>query len=553
MAIGEPIRAANLLKQVIPTFNMDIAHGIAHAQFESAESYLLRIMREVAQTFPPGLEFVRMYRATPTEELKYILTFKAASKSSPMKVEIAESSVYLVFFEFKFNGELLPPQGIYLPFTEKGGQLWLRGVKNTIIPILTAPVFSVDGLNQQVFMKMSSAKIAFNRIHHTVMGVGNKGKRPFTLPVMYARIHQTNPKNMARYQDKKDETVKMQHASALYLFCSFGLVGAFKRYCGFEPTVYMKGIPDDIDVSYQTVFHSTGKKPSSFKTTPYIPHEICIGIPNEYLDDQMAMGLIAGFFYVTDSYTRVFSCQQSPDDLEDIILWRYILGKAVFLVNDQIATLVKEINRHMDYMATMLDYHQITDMKSNDIHIDNMIDLIAYLIRNYSRIIIEEDNGSLFDKRLLVLRNVFEEIIKGINTIGYKVNSGRDLNLAVVKRTISSKLSTEKILRLTGKPNICQAIMSPGDNMVTTHTNKVSLQNNISDSQGSRKISTHSPDHLLHASIPFVGNIMAIKHGEPTGRALLNASGKTTKSGITVIDPNMVPMYNMIAEMVRRD
>lgn len=552
MSTTSVVTASQLLSQAIPKFNMDIAHGIAHAQFESAESYLVKIIKEVAQTFPPQLEFVGMRRATPAEEVDYILKRKANTRSSPMRVEIAESSVYLVFFYFKFEGELIE-QGTFLPFTEKGGQLWLRGVKNTIIPILTAPVFSVNGLTHQVFMKMSSAKITFNRIHHTISGTGNQGVREYTQAVMYAKIHQTNPKNMAHYQDKKDDSVKMQHASAIYLFCAYGLAGAFERYCHFTPKVYLDGFPEDIDLSYQTVFTSTGKKPTTFKTTPYIPHKIAIVIPNEYLEDHMVMGLVAGFFYTADSYAHIFGILADEKELNDIILWRYILGKIVFLVNDKLAVLVKEINRHMDYLDTMLDYHQISDMKADDIDIDHMIDLIAYLIRNYSRIITKEDNGSLFGKRLLVLRNVFEELIKGINTIGFKVNNGRELRLDKVRRDVTSKLSTEKILGLTGKPNICQALTSPGDNMVTTHTNRVALQNNISDSQGQRKFTTYSPDHHLHPSIPFVGNIMAIKHGEPTGRALLNASGRTTSSGITYLNTDMQAVYDKIAYMVRRE
>lgn len=548
----EPVSAKQLLEGALPHFNPDIALGVATSQFQSSEQYLLKIFQEAANTFPPDLKFLGMRRATPAEEVQYILGFKASSKSSPLKVELAENSIYLVFFDFEFRGERIR-QGTYLPYLEKGGQLWLRGVKNTIIPVLTAPVFSVSGNTQQIFMKMTSAKIAFNRIPHTVRAVSKTGIRDYQLSVVYGKIHQTNPKTMAHYQEKKDDRVKIFHASVLYLFCSFGVVGSFERYCKFTPTVYMQGIPEDIDTTHQTVFYSTGNKPAHYKAKNYQSHPIAIGIPNEYVEDTMTLGLIAGFFYVADNYTHILPYNKPASELEDITLWRYILGKAVFLVNDRMGVLIKEIDRHMMYVSQMLDVHQRLDLKSDGIEIDNMVDLIAHLIRHYSRIISEEDNGSLFNKRLLVLRNVFEELIKGINYVVFKVNNGRELRSDVVKREISSRLSTERILTLTSKPNICTVIPTPGDNMAFTHTSRFVLQNNISNKKSPKKTATHDPDQHLHGSIVFVGSIFAIKKGECTGRALLNPYGKTTSTGITVLDPQHQKTLNIINSLIRRE
>lgn len=523
---------AKLVREVIPKFNPVIAGGVATEHFKELEAYLNQIIKDASNHFPEGLKYHGCRRATPEEEVRFILEDKASTKGSHWTVEIAKSTVYLMIYEFEYEGEKIEHK-LYLPFLVKGAQIWIRGTANTIIPVLTAPVFSVEGLKQQIFLKLLMNKLAFKRVNYPVI----MDDINLNIGVAWAKIHRINPKEQAHYDTKKDESVRMYHATAMYLFCEYGLEEAFRRYCGIDIKLSINepiNYPDNNRSDF-IEFRTTGRKPTSVKTKYYQPHGVTLAIPKEAKEDTMAIALVGGFFYIADNYPDYML---SIEEFNDTSFWKVLLGKMCLQTKDNIANLLSEAERHMDNVRRMLDAQQRTDLNRADINVENMIDLLAYVAGNFSQILRNEENGNLYGKRLLILRNILEDIIKGVNMLTFKAGSNKAISSKTIKQDIARFLVSDRILSVQKMP-CTETIMSPSDCMAFSHTCKFLLQNNISKSKKSGVFNVNDQDKHLHASVLEIGSYQAIKDSEPTGRQLLNMYQVTSPSGITRQNPEL--------------
>lgn len=536
------IRAADVIHRHIPHFNPVIANGIVSEQFKELEDYVKKIFREVGDAFPPSFKYLGWRRCTPEEEVAYILDNNQEKK----KVELAESNVYLTCLSFEFQDTPFD-QYLYLPYVRPGGQMYIRGVSLTITPVLTAPVFSVESMQRFIFMKFLTSKLTIKQQNYTIKQDG----RDIVVGLTYSKIHRVDPKTLPHWQTKKDERVRIQHIFALYLFAKFGFTEAMKRYGHADAEIHN----GDIDWTGKNpeeyhVFQGRDRRPTTVRQGDWSPHSVKIILKKEYLSD-MTLGLIGGFFYITDAYRRYINDIEKPFDQPDF--WKILLGKAIFLTNDAIGTLLSQVRIHMASNERMIDGFMLSDMQKIGLPITEFSDLLAYLVDNFSTLIYKEDKGSLYDKKLLVLRNVLEEIIKGINQIQFKASSKKDLTSQFVRGEIRRSLYTDRIFRLRKSRHFCKSVQSPSDCMAFNHTNKFLLQNNISTNNSASDLSPKDPSNHLHASVLEIGSYVAIKRSEYTGRQLLNPYQETTVSGITKRNPDIQDKIDYVTENIRRD
>lgn len=550
------VLARDIVKANIPKFNPVIANGVATEQFKELESYLLKIFRDTAKLFPDELKFLGMRRLDPLVEAKHV--HEKCEKGVNRTVEIADSSIYLMSFDFEFRGEKIEHH-MYLPYLVDAGRIWIRGVLNTIIPVLTAPVFSVaiQGGTSLIFLKLLAAKLTFKRMNaYSFMMNG----RQSTHGIVWCQIWRGDRKKMTHYQEKKNDSVQIKHLLAIYLFMEFGVTRAFQKYAKCDVKIFMEEIPPEYrDQEKWLLCQSTNRKPITFKRGMYIPHDIALAVPRDdnrtTEENNMLYALLVGFFYIADSYALQMPSKENGKDISDFddeSFWAEILGHAIFWTNEHITTYLSQVRRHMAHVRNMLDYQQAQDIRHAGIEgIDDMFDLLAYIMANFSNIIIENDNGSLYGKRLLILRNVLEGAINGINTIQNKSLSGAELKDRAVKRDIRENLPEEKILRMQ-KNAYVMTIPSPSDNKAFSYTNKFLMQNNISENNSADKVNPDDPDNQLHASVLEVGSYLAVKRSEISGRQLLNPYQLVSSSGITKRNPELRPQTDYIAKMIDR-
>lgn len=545
------ILAAKLVREAIPKFNPVIAKGIPTEHFKELEEYVHSIFADNNEHLPTGLSYLGYRRATPEEERSFVLDKKANGKNRYWTVELAESSIYLMIYMFEFNGVKIE-HGIYLPYLTKGSQMWVRGSLNTILPVLTAPVFSVESKKQQIFMKLLVSKISFNRINYSILC----DDRELSLGVVHGMIYRGNPKDQANYEEKKDETVIMKHATALYIFCEYGIKEAFRRYAGCEVFIGDGEVKIPEEVLAKTpysIFKSRQKKPTSVKRIKnYEPHDIQIAAPTEMQNNSMFLSLIGGFFYIADSYSLYMTNAKEVDDVD---FWRVILGKVCLRTNDSVSALLAESERHLENIRRMLDAPQRKDLERAGIEVDNMVDLLAYVNGHFTEILRREEPGSLYGKRMLVLRNVLERLIRNANMIVLKGGSGKTITERSIRQDISKYLVSDGILSLQSL-NCRATVLAATDCMMFNHTCKFLLQNNISNNKKRKKGSgfdTNDPDKHIHPSVLEIGSYQVIKDSEPTGRQVMNPYAHLTPSGVTKQNPELTDKIDYLSYHLIRE
>ena len=152
----------------------------------------------------------------------------------------------------------------------------------------------------------------------------------------------------------------------------------------------------------------------------------------------------------------------------------------------------------------------------------------------------------------MILRNVLDELINGINTIQSRSLSGQELKDKTVRKDIRENLQEEKILKMGKKPYV-RTETSPSDNKMFGYTNKFLMQNNITENSSPDKVNPQDPDSRLHASILEIGSYLAIKRSEISGRSLLNPYQILNRTGITLQNKELKSRIAYISKMITRD
>lgn len=125
------------IKQDTPKMNPSLANGLATEYVPKAIDYIDRVWRDASKGFPPELRYVGCRVCTPLEEF-----YTDGVKSKKKYVELARSDIFLVRYDFTYNGVPLEPRYIYLPFANEAGSIRLGGSTYFISPILSDTVLS---------------------------------------------------------------------------------------------------------------------------------------------------------------------------------------------------------------------------------------------------------------------------------------------------------------------------------------------------------------------------------------------------------------------------
>lgn len=508
-------------------FNPIIAEGVSVHQMEGAIKHIENALILSSHSFPPQLKYEGIRPCTPEEEYQYI-SFK---RNQQHTLELAPSNIYMVNLMFSWDGVMLPPKPVFIPYVDKAGIIYLRGKKFTVLPVLADETLSVA--KGDIFVPFLSAKITFKRKQYWFKMNGVQ-KVEY---LVYSKIHHHDPAKQPRRSTRANNSVKCDHTMAHYLFGKYGVKRVFKMYCNADieiiegPVDYNK-YPED----KYTVCTSSQIRPRSVKNrNNYVPTDIKIIIENNKLGTG-ALGLICGFFYVLDHYPDRFSAEYFDNSEDELRLWRVILGHAIFRNNDNEGTLYNSVNEHYDSLDLYMDDMTKEGLTSEGYPVENLWDLMARLIFDFTEIILNTDASSMYGKKLEVLRYVLADIVKAVSIFKYKISSikNREFTYNDISKYLSRYIKPEVIFNgLNKKHNEIVSVPSAGDNIMFNHTSRLILQENATGStRGKRKtaVSFKDPSRLLHTSIAVCGSILALPKAEPTGKVVLNPCCPLDKS-----------------------
>lgn len=496
------------IDEVMPKFNRLVTDGLAVTEMERVEEYIDQVWQCAAVDFPKGLVYKGYRRLTPDQE--YHVNTHRTTNSPTM--EIARSDVYMVAYQLALNGEDLPRECyVNLPIVYDGGIMHIRGSKYSICPVLADSSMSV-GMDS-IFISLLRDNITFRRLNHHFYENG----RLVSAFVVWSALHH-DVKNSVRPGGTRPLTTL-----AHYLFARQGVTETFEKYANAHVKV-----GNDTEITVQSYpltdwvhFRSYGKPAGSGRNMNYVSSDVVIAVPIQEVTETVR-NLIAGFFYVADYFPR----RVTPEDIDEVYLWRALLGNAIWGFGGSEGRMVEQVNEHLSSLGRYVDNEARREFNEDGIHIDNLFDLFRYLIDNFTNRLIDsyEHLPSMYDRRLMVLRYVMRGLVASINLFMYRVSASQKKQLTAkdVSELLKDNIATNVILRInSGHGEVDTGVSSPGDNKFFKITSRIVKQVN-SSGQRARNFSMTDPANALHPSIAQAGNFLTPSGSSPSGHERIN-------------------------------
>lgn len=555
-----PSQYRNLAYKDEPKFTKEIVRGYAVSQLteQQVTSYVDRVLRSCEKSFPQGMKYLGSRRMRPKEVYQYFANRKTVDNSR--KWDFARTDVYLMELRFEYNGQLLGPYHIFLPFTDDVGITNIIGKPFYNKPVVKDSVLQVT--NGQIFLQFISAPCTFNRLYYMVLR--NDDWENVTI------YHGCSHNVLRAVQREKNKFSAARIAlNAHYLFIKYGFEETFKRFAGLNEIklgsldqLTAEGVNHQDWYIYSTIGHIPNWWP---KDKLYVPHDIRIAIRKEYWT-QPIESMIVSAMYIFDMFPDevrqpVAAEGEEPvdnskrDDIKDPIWWSLMLGKIIFGEGQLNSALISKITEHIKASDNYVDEMTIEIFEQNGIRIENMYDFLYYLIENHDSIVHNRSNSpsSLVGRQLTIKRYVLSTIITTLFTITYKIAEIKPAKLShkrindLFVRYLRPKLIFSNN---SGKP-YCVSISSPCDVRIFGITAEVLPQDNATGKkQQKNKSDLQNPRWRLDPSFMTIGSAFAQSKGEPIGIDKINPYVKIDELGVLQHQDIFKPVVERIEKVL---
>lgn len=529
----------NKVDQLVPDFNPQIAEGLIVSKSKDVEKYVRRLFEQAAKDFPPELKFIDFRPCTPIEIYKHI-TSRSKNKAGKSTYEHSESNIYMRKAIFTLHGKELEPVYIYLPYVKPAGIITIKGSNYSISPVLADMSLSVG--QDDIFIYMNKSKITWKQfLHHYVLDGVQTAEY-----IVWCRAHNNGIKPTAL--SRKTSVIH-------YLFCKYGVTKAFQKYANANVTVGTDEInTQNFPESEYHIASSTRTKPPG-KNGKYYPSNVRIAVPRSQMS-HMTSSMIVAFFYVVDH----FPDRMTPEVIDNIDVWRILLGHCIFKTNDTEGKLLSSMNTHFISVDSFVDGMVREWLASDGIIVEDIYDLFAHVADTFAtRVSLSSKTlASLYNKRLLVLRYVLYDLTDGIfNTMFDAVKlarNGAPLKEQDIKKVFRKRLKPKLVTMINRKHAEVSSVSSASDNMATKITSNVVMQSNMAGTSSSKaKGSTFDDSKALHASIAEVCSFNNLPKSDITGRGRLNMYVRIRHDDAVERNPKLQPLLDHVQQIIGRD
>lgn len=521
----------------VAPMNREVMDGFGIRFMNDIEQYLDENIKSVSVGLPRCIRYDGYERCTPQEE------FEEATKprNNTRRFDLAKSSIYMVKYFFVFtdaNGkEFRIPRHIYLPYVTDAGIMYLGGTRYQVVRVLSDSVFTPG--HGTIFVRLTRDKNIVKRTYHTFI-IDEKRETRY---VTWCTIYRNPP------DQKEQRTTRAMTTLAHYIFAKFGFTETFRRYCGFVPVVGGEEITEDTYPSSDWVIcRSTKLPPSGFIEKFYHGTTIRLAIPRNQWTPNVE-GLISGFYYVVDHFPSRF--QPKKEYLDDVSLWKILIGHIVLSGNNSEQRLHSKISEHFESLDNYLDVVIKKKLEDQGIYLNDYYDLLNYIISHCNEMILQKGNNglSVYGKHLEVLYYVLFDIISGFVTLNFRLNkqqNQRPLNYKDVTENFNRRMRMGAVFDLQSENAAVEPVNSVGDHKYLKITSVVNDQENTTTSKRKKKSHvTVGRKHHLDLSMVEFGSVLNFPKSTPTPIVRINPwANIDAKTGM--VKPN--PKFEALME-----
>jgi len=522
---------ANFIANKTPKFNRQVVEGLCFHRINKAINYIDNFIKySCSSKTNTHLKYLGYKEMSPKEEIKFLF-----NKTSKVVHDIAENDIYLVKFMFQYGDEeQIREHYFYIPYLSKGNIIHLSGNKFLVMPVLSDKVVSIG--DKIVFINILTAKYSFSRSYFSVKINNNYHRVPLVNTELY--------KNQVK---KLEDTTKANTTVMHYLLANYGYTNTMQMLLGFVPKpVY------DYHKNDKVVFSTTGNPPQGYIKNKHLyqPTNIKFLVDEDKYTEEV-LYCLGNMYYILDNFPETITI----DELDNVVVWRRLLGEIIHSGNHGLSYLNEKISAHFNDLNSNFD--TITVNKLRDIKIDasNLMELLVTIFKNFNSWIMNNESRSLYyNKTYEVESFVLSHLTSRITRIVLDINkeelrkNGEKLDSKVVDKTFKKYFVTRAIFSLKKEKQYVGSIEYSGDHLYFKNTSMVVQQESDFININNPDVNTSERKKIV-ASMATVGSILGLSKKNPTPLIRANPYVNIDYTTGTIL-PH--PEYNDIIEQTDR-
>lgn len=546
-------KLARAVDKTMPRFNQEIVEGFHQKEFEKGLQYYRSALRTLLKGIESrGVFFRDVERVSPREYNEYLLN------SSTKMYDIHKETLYPVKIKFDYrdrSGAMieLKPAYTMLPYTDRYGDIWLRGVHYSLQFVLAERGLPVTKENS-IFVKVLGFKFKIGVEHFNYDQILWDTGRYTT------HHHQTNmaanrfysPTESRKITDSKTPTPLL----AWYIFANIGFSKAMEDFgeCQFMVAPVDALVEEASKSDRWQIFTRTTSADGNAKSLgDYISHDLGVAVRNKSASrkELSTMGLqyATALLFVMDCMSSHFEI----DEIDNPDYWKLLIGRCSVKAGDQADYIMRLMYEHFHSINEYLDDESIQKFAKQRIVVSNMYDLFNYIIANRSEIVQTSDRASGFDKELSSLEFTLDKLITAANNFKHDIKNNSELSQKKVSRFLHNHFHIKEIDNARTTNLIQEA--TPTDNPFVDYMLGCMPQHRVYTSSAKAKKRgefdiTDSAGHI-HASLPFVFSFSRVTGPYPDARGYLNPCIYLRDGKVTAIDPMFEPLFEKTDKRLR--
>lgn len=485
----------------LPRPNPVICEGIAYHSSNQILHILDQIFRSLAPDFVQGMTYDGIRVLTPEEEAKVLTTGDKGNT-----YDVSRSDYIMIEIKFSIAGEPMSSK-ILVPFIRRGNIHTIQSARYIVNNVVDDQVLSPG--RDSIYVGLIKAKLVFKRLVHYYTEDGHLAKGR----VVYSEVHNAI---------SKKSSIKAMTTMVHYLLCRYGFKQMFEKYNQPVPEIIV-GNEEQYPISKWIIFSSAGKQRRGMSPSHVSPIRLAVRRDEVTV---LTRAFIAGFYYIVDH----FPDRVEPMWLDDIPMWRRLLGVLLYDRDISEGKMEEDVNNHMRFLNEYLDDVSNIRLARMGIKCHDIFDLFVIILENFNSWIRKQADTetSMYTKTIQSIQSLLLPLVRRFNTFHFKMKNRERTRGVLGFMDVAPELVRTLTLRIlftnkssSGASKVLSSTGVPGDNMMWKATTQIA---NMGAESGKKNASsTDDSTRLLDGSILEVGQIMAITEADPDGRGRLNA------------------------------
>ena len=504
-----------------PKIDPRIGDGLAYSVNDQIPIYIDNLWKTYSESFPKKLKYLGYEPCNPKEGFSYL----TRKNSTNRRFDININDIRLYAFNFEYDGRPIRKY-IYLPFVRRHGFIYLNDNKYIITPVIADNIFTVKP--ERLFVKLIKMKIWFERMNISVIIDGNMEHCTLFYSEIYNKPY------------TGETNIKLKTSVVLYLLAKYGITHTLslfgvKQWEMMSKEELIKN-KDKYPSDKYVIIESTGFKPKKtwLHKYPYTPHQwVFVVNRKEFLKTSSPRNVFATIIYILDHYPD--ERRINTGNIDNINVWRTILGEAILGTNEHPSIVKDTVNRHMISLDEYIDAIMRIKFSELKLNFRNIYDLFVFVINNFNNLVSEvkniEKSSSIYGKKLSVLDFLVFKLVKAITNLYFtlrdmKTKEEKDPNYVILFENIKKNIDTiraEEIMKIK-KDQAELLTVSDSTDLPLIKIGRMATPQEKSDKIRCKnsKISPNDPDYKLHESLIECGSFVDMSKNDPSGRNRFN-------------------------------